>query len=236
MIMPMLRTLPRLAPALVLVAGCQAPPPPTAASPVQEKMFAHFALARDLRTFATNGDLERLRITAEELANEEPTWGMPPGSEEYREQVHSAARRVVDAASPDEAALAVAQVAAACGSCHLASDGTLGERFQVAAPLLSDPATRHTNYLSWVSRLLWDGLVGPSEAMWRTGAGALAGGDGVPAPRASYVPASEVERDADVLRTLGADAVTADDLSGRVEILANVWATCADCHVKAGVR
>ena len=165
----------RLTPVLLLTA-CQAGPSPSVASPVQEQMFAHFALARDLRTFAVNGDLERLHVVAEELATTEPTCGMPPGSDTFRGAVHAAARAAAAAEDPSTASLAAARVAAECGACHLANDGTLGERFQVARPLLDDPATRHANYLSWTSRLLWDGLVGPSEAMWRTGAGALAAG------------------------------------------------------------
>ncbi len=44
-------------------------------------MFHHFALALDLRAFVANGDLERLRVTAGELAVAEETWGMPPGSD-----------------------------------------------------------------------------------------------------------------------------------------------------------
>lgn len=221
---------------VVFVAACQSAPPLTVASPVQHAMFEHFALARDLRAFAVNGDLERLRITAEELATTEPTWGMPPGSEAPRERIHTAARDAAAAPDPAAAALAVARVAAACGDCHLANDAGLGQRFQVAAPLLSDPATRHTNYLSWVSRLLWNGVVGPSERLWHTGAGALAGGDGVPAPRGSHVPAAELARSAERMRSLGEDAVLARDPEARIQILAEIWTACADCHVQAGVR
>jgi hypothetical protein len=199
-------------------------------------MFSHFALATDLRTFVVNGDLERLRLTAQELSLAEETWGLPPGSEPYVVGVRAAARQAVEAPDMEAASRAVAEVAMACGDCHLANQTTLGERFQVAAPLLSNPATRHTNFLSWVSRLLWDGVLGPSEAMWRTGAGALAGGEGVPAPRASYVPRSEVMRTAETLRNLGAEAVVAVDAETRVRILADVWMECAGCHTQAGVR
>lgn len=225
-----------LIPAL-LIAGCQpSSGPPTAASPVLEQMFAHFAMARDLRTAAVNGDMDQLRVTAEALADTEPTWGMPPGSETFRRDVHAAARRVAAAADMADAAQGVAQVAAQCGACHLANDGSLGEKFQVAAPLMNDPVTRHANRLSWASRLLWDGLVGPSEAMWRTGAAALASTEGIPAPRGTQVPAALVDRAGERLAGLGTDAAVAVDIGVRVRILGEIWATCADCHTQAGVR
>lgn len=225
------------APALLLLSACQpAPRPPGSAGPVQEQMFAHFALARDLRTFAVTGDLERLRVTAGELAVQEPSWGMPPGSEDFLDRVHAAALRAAEADDAPAAAEAAARVAAECGACHLAVDATLGQRFQVAAPLMDDPAIRHTNYLSWVGRLLWNGLVGPSEGLWRTGAGALAGGEGIPAPRGSFVPAEVVAASAERVRALGTEAVLATEPEDRVRIVGAIWAECADCHVQAGVR
>lgn len=233
--MASLRPLPVLA-ALALVSGCQSAAPPSLESPVQAKMFSHFALAMDLRTFVVNGDMERLRVTAQELSVAEETWGLPPGSDPFVETVHAAARRAAEASDMEAASRAVADLAMACGDCHLANQTTLGARFQVAAPLLDDPATRHTNFLSWVSRLLWDGVLGPSEAMWRTGAGALAGGEGVPAPRAGHVPQSEVARAGEALKNLGADAVVAVDSEARAKILADVWLECAGCHTQAGVR
>lgn len=230
-----LRALPALA-ILALASGCRSAAPPSVESPVQARMFSHFALAMDLRTFVVNGDLERLRITAQELSVAEETWGLPPGSEPYVETVHAAARRAAQADDMAGASLAVAELALSCGDCHLANETTLGQRFQVAAPLMTDPATRHTNYLSWVSRLLWDGVLGPSETLWRTGAGALGGGEGVPAPRGSYVPQSEVMRSAEILKNLGTEAVVAVDAPARAKILAEVWMECAACHTQAGVR
>ncbi len=205
------------------------------ASPVQERMFEHFGLARDLRVFATNGDLERLHVTAAELAGPEETWGMPPGADAYLERVRAAARRAAAAESRGEAARAVAEVAWSCGDCHLTNDASLGGRFQVAAPLVDDPAVRHTNYLSWVSRLFWDGLVGPSERMWNAGASALSGVEGVPAPRAEVAP-EDLERDGATLRELGARALTVNDPMERVRLLADIWTTCASCHTQNGVR
>jgi hypothetical protein len=152
------------------------------------------------------------------------------------EEVHATALLAAEASNLEAASRAVADVAMACGECHLANQTTLGDRFQVAAPLLTDPATRHTNYLSWVSRLLWDGVLGPSEAMWRTGADALASGEGVPPPHATHVPKDEVTRAAEILKDLGVEAVAAVDAAARARILAEVWMECAGCHTQAGVR
>ena len=162
--------------ALSLAACSAAPPAPQEmVSPVQERMFRHFALARDLRSLAVAGDLDRIAVTAEELAADatEETWGLPPDSDRWLVELRAAATRAAEAENLEDATFAVAEVAALCGDCHVAHESGLGERFQTSAPYLDDPSVRHQNYLSWVSRLLWDGLVGPSERTWNTGAGAL---------------------------------------------------------------
>lgn len=222
-----------------LLPGCSTASPPAdqvEATPVQERMFRHFALARDLRTFAVAGDLERLSVTAGALADEEEIEELPPGSDAYLQELRTAAGEAADATTLSDATFAVARVAATCGSCHLANDSELGSRFQTAQPYLDDPDVRHQNRLSWASRLLWNGLVGPSERTWTTGAGALAGEDGFPEPAASHIPASENAAASRTLREIGVQAVTADDLKTRVDLLARVWETCADCHTQAGIR
>jgi hypothetical protein len=199
-------------------------------------MFEHFALARDLRALLVAGDMDELRLTAEALASTEDTWGMPPGSDPYLERIREAAQRAAASESTDDIAEAVADVARECGDGHVAVESTLGGRFQVAEPLTDNPAIRHANRLSWVSRLLWDGLVGPSERMWRTGAAALAATDGVPDPRGTHIPAEVLERTGAHLMSLGSDALTEEDPIRRSTILAGVWVICADCHVQAGIR
>jgi hypothetical protein len=199
-------------------------------------MFEHFALARDLRVLLVAGDMDELRLTAEALASTEETWGMPPGSDPHLEKIREAAQRAATSESTDDIAEAVADVARECGDCHVAVESTLGGRFQVAEPLTDNPAIRHANRLSWVSRLLWDGLVGPSERMWRTGATALAATDGVPDPRGTHVPGDVLDRTGDHLMALGSDALAEQDPERRSAILAEVWTVCADCHLEAGIR
>lgn len=226
--------------AVVMLAACQAAPtsspraPEPAPSPAT--MHAHFALARDLVTFAVNGDLDRLRVTARELSTLEEARGIPAGAEAYVDRVHAAARAAGAAPTASAAAREVAEVARSCGECHLAYGTDLGVRFQDDPPSSSDPRGRHARHLSWVNRLLWDGLVGPSDRTWRTGADALAGTYGFPPPDATYVPRNVVARAADELRQLGKDAAAAESADARAGVLARVWVTCADCHTQAGIR
>ncbi|MCG6956948.1 MAG: hypothetical protein LJF04_13240 [Gemmatimonadetes bacterium] len=226
--------------AAVMLAACHAAPtsapraPEPAPSPAT--MHEHFALARDLVTFAMTGNLEGLRVTARELSTLEEARGVPAGAESYVDRVHAAARAAVAAPSASAAAREVAEVARACGECHLAYGTDLGVRFQDDPPSGSDPRGRHARYLSWVNRLLWDGLVGPSDRTWRTGAEALAGTEGFPPPDATYVPQDVLARGAGELRQLGKDASAAGSADARARVLARVWVTCADCHTQAGIR
>lgn len=215
--------------------ACRPGPAASTASPVQEGMFAHFALARDLRVHALNGDLEAFRDVAGDLARAEDTWGLAPGTRPYLEAMREVARRGAAARRPDEATQTAASVAAACGACHLAADATLGGRFQVAPPLLDDPATRHVSFLAWASRLLWDGLLGPSERLWHAGSAALADSDGVPPPRSGRVTEEEVATASGALVELARQASATDDPGGRAAVLGRIWEVCAGCHAGQGV-
>lgn len=225
-------------PILLGLAGleaCQPSPPRSLQSPVQTSMHGHFALARDMRDQATSGDFEALRETARELVAPWETWGLPPGSDAYLLQIREAAGRAADAEGGAEAIRATADVARLCGDCHVAKESDLGARFRVAQPMVDDPATRHVNYLSWVSRLLWDGLVGPSERMWRAGVEALAAVGGVPPPRATDVPAAEVARTSRRLGDLARRAFDVQAPIARAELVADIWTVCAECHRSAGL-
>jgi hypothetical protein len=199
-------------------------------------MFEHFALARDLRVLLVAGYMEELRTVARDLAAPKETWGLPPGADAYLGRIREAADRAATSRSPSEVSRAVADVARECGDCHLAVQATLGSRFQVAEPRTDDPAIRHANRLSWISRLLWDGLVGPSERMWRTGAEALAGSGGVPPPFATHVPPEVVARTGALLEAVAERALAEERSDGRAELIAEMWTVCMDCHVAASIE
>lgn len=224
--------------AALLLPGC-APSPepdPSAPTPAQREMYRHFGLARDLRVLAVSGDLDRMRVVAGELARTREAPGLPPDAGPWLDELRVASERVAAASAPGEAAWEVAGLAATCGRCHLEHGTDLGTRFLVSPPLLDEPSVRHPNFLSWVSRLLWDGLVGPSDTTWDAGIEALSGPDPFPPPEASHVPADEVARAEATLREVAAAGRGVRDLEERAELVGRMWDGCAGCHAAAGVE
>jgi hypothetical protein len=224
-------------PALLLtLASCTGSAKAAAAGPAPTPPRPHFALAKDLATFAVVGDLKRLQVIAGDMADAPDPAGLPAGSERYVEAIRSAARQAESDSTLSGATSAVATLGSACGACH-AEHGVSPDApgLQVAGLEVHGSATRHADYLRWVSRLLWRGLVAPSDDAWETGTGALAGADGLPAPHAAFVPADEVARDAQLVSRAAADAVVAGTAQERARFLSRIWGTCADCHVKASV-
>ncbi len=87
--------------------------------------------------------------------------------------------------------------------------------------------------LDWVTTLLWDGVVGPSDRMWLIGAAALSEAGALPVQLAQNLPAGGVYSSGLTLLQLGREARAASEAEERTEILAEIWGTCAGCHVEA---
>lgn len=221
---------------LLALTACAPSREPLGRSPVRTSMVEHYVQARDMRTFAVTGEDALLRLSARELAEAEETWGLPPGSAPFVAELRRAALQAVSAPSPAEATRAAARVALRCGDCHVASDATLGERFQSGGPLTDGSAGRHMNRLAWVSRMLWDGLVGPSERTWRRGAEALSESEAFPDEVGAASGGDAANRAWERLRALGGEALETEDPEERARLLARVWNSCADCHTRSGVR
>ena len=232
-IMPSRRVAP---PILALVAGCTGAPQEfaDAPSPLQEQMYAHFQEAVELRSGAIFGDIERIRTAGEFLSNRESMPDLPRGSERYLAELTEAGRTAAYATA-DEGRLAAAAVARSCGSCHQRYE--VGPRFVVGAPTPGGSVVTHMARQARVSRLLWDGLIGPSDVTWAAGASELAQVPEFPAAIADMVPDRTLPFAAHArLEMLGARAELVTDPIERGELLAEVWGVCAGCHTAAGVE
>lgn len=191
-------------------------------------MNAHFDQALTMRTAVVAGELDGAKTAASALVEQF-------GGTEGEKSVATVARSVAEAGDLGAAAKGTAEVAAACGRCHAASE------IELRFPEAPDPGAAaegtpmHMQRHDWASEQLWRGLVGNYETAWaRGGAGlaesALHKGELDEAAKAS-VDESVVEL-ASTVHGLGARAREATELKQRVQIFGELLDTCADCHAK----
>jgi cytochrome c553 len=199
-------------------------------SPSRGQMITHFDLAVDARGYAIQGDVEAFRDAAAELAELQPAEDLPEELWLQLGPMRYEAREGARAESIEDAALASAKIAETCGTCHSANDVPLGDRFTIGGPPPPGTAARHMAGLAWASRLLWDGLIGPSDRTWTAGAEGLEELGVLPEGLPTDLPAGDVRVAAARLQQLAERALLTYETEERVETLGQVWTTCARCH------
>jgi hypothetical protein len=234
----MLRVMRSTAIILSVSAGltCSSGPEPFMGSATRGQMITHFDLALEARGFAIQGDVEAFSRASSELAELDPARDLPPEIWLQLGPMRWEARQGADARTIEAAARASAEIARTCGDCHSSNDVGLGDRFTLGGPPPAGSPQRHMAGLAWASRLLWDGLVGPSDRTWYTGGEGLIELGSLPEGVSVRLDDTQVNAASERLRDLGRRATEADDATERVEILADVWSTCASCHVAVGSR
>ena len=224
-----------LVPSVALGSGCGPSAGPAEAPGLQSDMYAHFTDALEMRRGALFADLEAIREAGREMARATEQEGLPAGSETFAEELRELGRDAADAEWLEEGIQAAARVANACGSCHQTYD--VGPRFVLGTAPPATTLGTHMAGQAWVSRLLWDGLIGPSDELWDVGAQELTTTPAFPEEMLDVAGDPEYLRETqDRLRQLGEDALVAPEPDAKAEILADVWSTCSLCHQRAGVR
>jgi cytochrome c553 len=193
-------------------------------------MITHFDLAVEARGHALNGDVDAFREAAEELAELEPARDLSPELVLQLGPMRWEAREGANASDAASAAAASARIAKTCGDCHEANAVGLGDRFTIGGPPPPGSAARHMAGLAWASRLLWDGLIGPSDRTWQAGAEGLAELGVLPEGLPADMPAGDVRVAGVRLQQLAERAALTRDVDERVEVLGEIWTTCAGCH------
>lgn len=215
---------------LAVLGACANRPEPFMGSAERGQMITHFDLALEARDLTIMGDVPLFRATARDLAELQPARDLPDELMLQLGPMRWEARAAAEASTVDEAARGTAEIARTCGDCHEANDAGLGERFTVGGPPPAGSDRRHMAGLAWATRLLWDGLVGPSDRTWYVGAeglielGALP--EGIEDRRAREAVADASEH----LRALGRAAASAESAEERVPVLADILSACGDCH------
>ena len=212
------------------LSACAGGPEPFEGSPTRGQMLSHFELALEAREEAIGGDLEGFRRTAAALAELGPARDLPAEVLLQLGPMRWEAREAARARTPEAAAAGAARIAQTCGDCHEANDVGLADRFTLGGPPPAGSTGRHMAGLAWASRLLWDGLVGPSDRTWYTGAEGLIELGALPEGLERVVAPAAVTEASIRLRQLGQQATLARDASARVEVLGDIWSTCAGCH------
>lgn len=203
--------------------------------PQTTPMHGRFSRTVDIQTGVVLGRMDRVRDAAAWIAEGEGRGDLPAGAEAYEARLRETAGLIARDQEPAAAAMHTAQMAALCGSCHLATGG--GPRF-VAGSEPEEGSTTGKRMIRhvWASDRMWEGLVGPSDEMWSAGTRVLEEGaetlEG--AARASLSPEAS-RRTLTELRNLGRTGAAATTQEARASVYGKLLGTCYECHHAAGV-
>lgn len=196
---------------------------------VREHMREHWGLAVVVRDAVIAATLDELPDVAGELADHKA----PDSLSSFAKPIaamRSAAERAQKAPSTTEAATAVADLARACGDCHVAAGA--GPTLP-AEPLPPDEDATKAHMLRHdvAARELWAGLVIPSDERWAKGAALL---EAKPLHRGDFFEDWEItealiglDKNVHQLRKRAAAAATRPE---RVAIFGELISNCATCH------
>jgi mono/diheme cytochrome c family protein len=194
-------------------------------------MFAHFDRVTEVHDALVKGELDRAREAADWIATHQEPRSVPGGSPELQMHMQSLATQVSLAGTLPEANRAAAQMGRACGSCHAAND--VEPRFLIgtAPPEGTGPHAEMARHV-WAAERMWEGLVGPGDHAWRSGAEALRSGwlD----PQEVVANPEDRTRIRQLIRqvyALGSRAESTADPNDRADLYGEFLNTCQECHV-----
>jgi len=219
-----------------MLGGCGGPPHREGVTPAQAHMFAHFDRATEVHDALVKGELDRARDAADWIATHQEPQSVPGTPPELQLQMQSLATQVTLARSLPEANRAAAQMGRTCGECHRAN--RVDPRFLIgtAPPGGTGPAAEMARHV-WAAERMWEGLVGPGDHAWRSGAEALKSGwlD----PQQVVANAEDRPRIRELVRQvyeLGTSAESTSDSEDRADLYGEFLNTCHECHVLTAAR
>jgi cytochrome c553 len=224
-------------------AGQPGPPPqPPTPSPlppstrfehdmmVRFHMHENLGLLRAIEKLLVRGRLDDARHLARAIAEAPDEPGLGAWAS-HAALVRERAARLAAANGLDEACGREAQLADACGSCHVAAD--VVPEFRSPGHTPPDQPTieaRMARHL-WATDRLWEGIVGGADDSWRDGLDVLAA-----APlRAAGITASRLPfaRRLQILADRARQRQRTDNHADRATSYGEILVTCTGCHVAA---
>ncbi|HSG07779.1 MAG TPA: hypothetical protein VLA36_05465 [Longimicrobiales bacterium] len=211
-------------------AGCAGGPDPEAAG--LSHMYVHYTQVGEIVEGVVDGDVPATRSGARWLANHR-SQQFPAGAEGPLEMMRAEARIILAQDKVTDIAMSVGRMGGACARCHVALNGGPRINVEMAPPATSDPDRTMVRHV-WAVDRLWEGIIGPSDAAWASGAAVLA------APGLDLGPPGNRPAQADDLAKripeLGQMAKAARDPRERAEVYGHLLQTCAQCHEALGMR
>jgi mono/diheme cytochrome c family protein len=216
--------------AALFLSTCSPPPPREGVSPMQAHMYAHFDRAGEMHDALVKGDLDEAQSAAHWIATHPERSDFSGRSVYLQDAMRAFASEVDNAEVLSDATSAAARMGQACGDCH--RENEIEPRFLIgtAPPTGSGPQAEMARHV-WAEERMWEGLVGPGDRAWTTGAEAL---------RSGWLNIQEVVLDPDdrpaihelvkSVYDLAVQAGEAKTSNERALLFGEFLNTCAECH------
>ena len=192
---------------------------------LRERMHLQLAAADGIERAIAVGDLDGARDEARRIASQ-PALDVLPEWRPYFDDIRAAASQIADSSELTSAAKTMARLGRSCARCHEASDARIDFPRSLPPTEASGLRPQMAGH-QWAADQMWQGLIGPSEERWQSGARKLAG-----APLTMTAESGElgIADDAARAKLLATRALTVGDGDGRTTLYGDLLATCAHCH------
>lgn len=193
------------------------------------EMREHYWDAMAMHTAVIRGDLAAVAASAQSLTQYAGPPGMPDRAAGHVVAIRRAAAEAATAPNVVVAATSSAVMLNACGQCHRAVGAHPSLSLRVAPEL--GGVVGHMLAHQRAADQIFQGLVVPSDALWRAGARALAS-----APlHSAELPVGALEgrklaRTEQQIHRVATDAAQATEPRARANYYGQMLAGCADCH------
>ncbi len=195
------------------------------------QMYVHHQQVGDIHNAVIHGDLGATRAPARALANARHKYGSE--ADDSWDLMQAEARVILGQGQIADIARSLGRMGLACGTCHRAlHEGPIMRPGDPPPPSRSPGA--HMERHEWALDRLWEGLVGPSEAAWAAGGGALAIEALNLGPPSNRPP--ETDLLAEQIHDLGEEARSTSDWKDRADVYGRLLQSCARCHELLGMR
>jgi mono/diheme cytochrome c family protein len=207
---------------IVFVVHAQSLPP-------AQRMHEHLAQLNTVEYAVVRGDLDDVKEASQALAAGLSMEGLPVDAQRHLADLKAAVLATGKATKLDEAAKTTAQASATCGTCHAA----LGKTVKLSAPARpAETASLHARMREhyYAIELMSLGIQGPSNELWKIGAGAMKDARVVKFEMKDAALTKDLNEAEASFKTLAAKAEQAKDAVARTAVYGEILNSCGTCH------